>query len=404
MEKQHTQSESASPTEQTVPKKIYNFSPKVAVIAGPPAGGKSYAAKRLVDEFGYQLISLDGINPEIAKKHGGNIEAVRDSKTYSDYRKAFAKVLRPARYRDIVLEGCRVSHPHIFQAFVSVLSDIYSPYTIIQAFYVNPPREVRQEQFLLRKIRYAKQNIKGGDAAFVKKQMDQPFCEMLEPVLPGFAEVENADVVADWAAANVGKAHPHIEEEDREVFKAIAEAESFNPFYQTIEYRGRVLVPGFTESPRAWRNILKLGVNFEGKSLCDYGCMHGYYTFKAEEVGATGVGLDVDQGAVDLANYLAGKKGSGNHFMVYDITTPLKQKYDIIMALNVLHRTGKFELTTEIMFDHCNECILEVGESQLPFIIAEGTRQGFKLQANIPSHRQQSSCIGPRRVLHMARK
>ncbi|XXJ18709.1 hypothetical protein ACR42D_03980 [Desulfovibrio caledoniensis] len=43
------------------------------------------------------------------------------------------------------------------------------------------------------------------------------------------------------------------------------------------------------------------------------------------------------------------------------------------------------------------------GEGQLPVIIAEATRQGFKLMRNIPSHRTQS-CIGPRRILHMARK
>jgi hypothetical protein len=43
------------------------------------------------------------------------------------------------------------------------------------------------------------------------------------------------------------------------------------------------------------------------------------------------------------------------------------------------------------------------GEGQLPGILAEATRQGFKPMCNIPSHRTQS-CIGPRRILHMARK
>lgn len=384
------------------PRREYHFSPKIVVIAGPPAAGKSYVKDRLVSEFGYQPLLLDCINPSIAHKYGGDIETVRDPKTYKDYTAAFSQFLRANRYRNIVFEGCRISHPHIFQAFMQVVNDLYSPFTIVQGFYLNPPRQVRVDRFLLRKIQNAKKDIKGEEGA-IKAIRTHQFCEYLEPILPGFTEVTDDSAILEWAEANRHTAHPGIPEEGRAVFKAIAEADSFNPFYQTIEYRGRILVPGFTQSVLAWGNILKLDIDFTGKTLCDYGCMHGYYTFKAEEMGAEGVGLDVDQGAVDLANYLASVKQSHCHFMVYDITTPLRQKYDIILALNVLHRTGKFELTTQIMFAHCNECILEVGESQLPVIIAEGTCQGFKLKRNIPSHRQQS-CIGPRRMLHMARK
>jgi len=402
MKEQQAQTRSAEAPDPRRPRQAYEFSPKMIVVAGPPAAGKSYVTDKLVAEQGYLPLKLDAINPAVAKKYGGDIEAVRDPGTYKDYTRAFSQFLRANRYRNIVFEGCRVSHPHIFQAFMQVVNNLYSPFTIVQGFYLNPPRQVRLDRFLLRKIRNAKKNIKGGRGA-LEAVRTHPFCDILEPILPGFTEVADGEAVLQWAEANRNAAHPGVPEADRGVFKAIAEADSFNPFYQTIEYRGRVLVPGFTQSPLAWENILKLGADFAGKTLCDYGCMHGYYTFKAEELGATGVGLDVDQGAVDLANHLASVKRSGCHFMVYDITTPLGQKYDIIMALNVLHRTGKFELTAQIMFEHCNECILEVGESQLPFIIAEGTRQGFKLRRNIPSHRRQS-CIGPRRVLHMARK
>ncbi|NDV18538.1 methyltransferase domain-containing protein [Pseudodesulfovibrio sp. JC047] len=377
----------------------YHFSPKVVIIAGPPAGGKSYAAQMLADDFGYAQIRLDAITPTVAQKYGGDIETVRHPKTYLDFKNNFIQILRTLRYQDIVFEGCRISHPHIHQAFLDALCDMYSPYTIRQSFYLKPARDVRMERFLLRTIRQTKQAIKTGS------QPHQPgqFCEMLEPVLPDFKEVQDSDVIGEWAEANRKTTHPGIAVEDRDIFKTIAEADSFNPFYQTIESNGRVLVPGFTQSPLTWKNMLKLGVNFTGKTLCDYGCMHGYYTFKAEEMGAHGTGMDMDQGAISLSTNLATAKRSNCQFMVYDITTPLPQKYDIILALNVLHRTGKFELTTKIMFEHCNETILEVGESQLPVILGEGTRQGFSLASNLPSHRYQS-CIGPRRVLHMVRQ
>ena len=399
MKEQCTSATAPETGKQTAPERIYRFSPKVVIIAGPPAAGKSHAAKQLAAELGYDLLRLDAFVPEVAKLYGGDVESVRQPGTYTDFKGLFIRALRERRYRDLVLEGCRVSHPHIHQAFRDALDDIYSPFTIIKPFYLNPPRDVRMERFALRRVRKTKEAVKAGKPL----PPQTPFCEMLEPVLPDYAVVEDTGAISAWAEANRDAAHPGVPEADREVFKAIAEAESYNPFYQTIEYRGRVLVPGFTMSGLAWDNILKLGVDFRGKTLCDYGCMHGYYTFKAEEMGATGVGLDMDRGAVDLANYLASAKDSACHFMVYDITTPLKQKYDIILALNVLHRTGKFELTTEIMFAHCNECILEVGEGQLPVIIGEATRQGFKLRRNLPSHRQQS-CIGPRRILHLARR
>jgi cytidylate kinase len=399
MKEQCTTKSAAETGNQAAPERIYRFSPKVIIVAGPPAAGKSFAAHRLAEDMGYDLLRLDGFTHQVAERHGGDIESVRHPGTYKDFKDIFLPHLRARRFRNLVFEGCRVSHPHIHQAFLDALDDIYSPFTIVQPFYLNPPREVRMQRFALRRVRQTKEAVKAGKPL----PANTPFCEMLEPVLDGYEVVEDSDDIVRWAEANRDAVHPGVPEADRKVFKAIAEADSFNPFYQTIEYRGRVLVPGFTQSGLAWQNILKLGVEFTGKTLCDYGCMHGYYTFKAEEMGAAGVGLDMDKGAVDLANYLAGAKGSGCHFMVYDITTPLKQKYDIILALNVLHRTGKFELTTEIMFAHCNECILEVGESQLPVIIAEATRQGFKLARNIPSHRTQS-CIGPRRILHMVRK
>ena len=310
MKEQCTPKADAKAGEQAAPERIYRFSPKVVIIAGPPAAGKSYAARKLADELGYELLRLDSFTHKVAEQYGGDIEVVRQPGTYTDFKNVFLPQLRARRYRNIVFEGCRISHPHIHQAFLDALDDIYSPFTIVRAFYLNPDRDVRLQRFTLRRVIQTKEAVKAGR----ELPANTPFCEMLEPVLDGYEVIEDSDDIVRWAEENKDTVHPGVPESDREVFKAIAEADSFNPFYQTIEYRGRLLVPGFTQSGLAWRNILKLGVEFKGKTLCDYGCMHGYYTFKAEEMGAAGVGLDMDQGAVDLANYLAGAKGVGLPF------------------------------------------------------------------------------------------
>lgn len=141
MKEQRASNATPKTGKQPAPLRVYRFSPKVIIIAGPPASGKSYAARKLADELGYDFLRLDGFTHKVAEQYGGDIEVVRQPNTYNDFKNIFLPLLRARRYRDIVFEGCRISHPHIHQAFLDALDDIYSPFTIVRPFYLNPPRE-----------------------------------------------------------------------------------------------------------------------------------------------------------------------------------------------------------------------------------------------------------------------
>ncbi|MBI9079249.1 MAG: hypothetical protein JEY79_05855 [Pseudodesulfovibrio sp.] len=208
MEERCTTSANGEVKKSPMPNGKYHFTPKVVVIAGPPAAGKSYAAKRLVNEFGYKLISLDAINSAVADQYDGNIDSVRNPETFTAFRLEFVEILRHCRYQNLVLEGCRISYPHIYRAFLDSVNHRYSPFTIMQPFYLNPPRETRMEQYLLRKIKWTKDNLKGTDTVASQSQLDKPFQEHLNPVLPGFIETPDNESILQWAEANENSIHP----------------------------------------------------------------------------------------------------------------------------------------------------------------------------------------------------
>ena len=93
---------------------LYAHSPKVIVIAGAPASGKSTVAERIAEECGYLSLGLDAINTRIADTLKIGIDDLRQPHpaVFKEFKMAFLYKLRENRFRDIVLEGCRISHPH----------------------------------------------------------------------------------------------------------------------------------------------------------------------------------------------------------------------------------------------------------------------------------------------------
>lgn len=386
---------------------VYSHSPKIIVIAGAPAAGKSTVAARLRDELDYSLIRLDEINTQVASTLGIQIDDLRTNhpKIFKEFVAAFLLRVRSLRFSNIVLEGCRISHPHIYDAFKNALYSAYGEYVLLKNFYLCPEQEKREKQYLLRQAQLASKVAKSKDPGALKQLKQESakgFCAFLEPPLPDFEVVEDASVIFDYAVAHAKAKHPALCPEHEDLLKAIAESGAFNPFYQRVEVDGKVLVSGFTESEKSWLNIKKLNLDFRGKSVLDIGCMLGYFSFKLEEAGAQPFGVDIDEGAIVAAKAIAAARKSAAIFSVSNSEKPFGRSYDIVVALNVLHRVSDFGTVCANIFGATKTAVLEVGEGQLKDLLAICLPLGFQMKKMIQSHRV-SDVIGQRVIACLTR-
>lgn len=385
----------------------YTHSPKVIVIAGPPAAGKTTIAHTICEKHGYHFLGLDGINSQVASALNLEIPDLENPKTeiIKEFRKIFSDTLRNLRYKNLVLEGCRISHPHIFNSFKDILFNTYGEYTILNCFYINPDFDTRNKQYMLRKVQLAKKAIRENDAhslRLLNQESRKGFCSHLEPVLPEFEIVENSSIILNFIALNQKDKHQNLPEQYEKLIKSIAESGTYNPFYQRVEVNGETVIRGYTQSELTWDNIQKLGIKFKGKTICDIGCMHGYFTFKLEEDGAIASGIDIDEKSITVAKIIADARKSSAHFYTYNVLQDLNIFFDTIFALNVLHRVTNFQKVCQNIFSSTHEVVLEIGEIQLKELFSIAKEFGFKLKNAIKSHRN-SDVVGQRVIIHMTK-
>ena len=318
---------------------------------------------------------------------------------------AFLYKLRENRFRDIVLEGCRISHPHIFGAFHHSLFTAYGEYTILKCFYLHPDSETREKQYLLRQVQLAKKAIRDKDKGALGQlhhQHGKGFTEQLDPPLPGFEIVADGEEILACARDLRGRKHPDLPAAHEDLVKALAESGTHNPFYQRVEIGGEVVIHGFTESERTWENIRRLGLDFQDRTTCDIGCMHGYFSFKLEEAGASPHGIDVDPMAVSVATMIAKARNSGAVFSVHRSEEAFDRRYDYIFALNVLHRVSDFQAACRNIFASTDNAVVEVGEVQLKELFLLSKEYGFRMKRTLKSHRN-TDVVGQRSIIHLAK-
>jgi len=386
---------------------LYTHSPKAIVVAGAPASGKSTVARRIAETFGSVVLPLDEVNARIASRLGIAIDGLRQPHPaiIKEFKTEFLHACQANRFENLVLEGCRISHPHIFAAFHHALFTAYGEYVMLKCFYLHPDSATREKQYLLRKLQFAKKAIRDKDKGALgalQHQQEKGFTEQLDPPLPGFEVVTDMDAILDYAAATQGRKHPRLPAEFEGLIKAIAESGTHNPFYQRVEVGGKVVFHGFTESEKTWDNILKLGIDFRGKHVCDIGCMHGYFSFKMEEAGAIPHGIDVDPRAIAVAQRIAMERHSAGSFAAVRSEAPFDRRFDYIFALNVLHRVTDFETSCRNIFAATDNAVLEVGEVQLKDIFLLSKDYGFKMRKTLKSHRN-TDVVGQRAILHLAK-
>ena len=94
-------------------------------------------------------------------------------------------------------------------------------------------------------------------------------------------------------------------------------------------------------SSERW-NLIKAETNFRGKSVLDLGCATGFFSFKAEQAGASYVlGVDHDPKAIAVCQVVVEAfKVKNAEFLCKSAHIP-GEPFDVAFALSVLNWTGR---------------------------------------------------------------
>jgi len=157
--------------------------------------------------------------------------------------------------------------------------------------------------------------------------------------------------------------------------------------YQDLELDGRYIT-GLSKSYKTWDRI-KTMVDFNGKSVVDYGCNYGYFSFKAEAAGAVDIiAVDALNAVVVKARSIAMTKYSKVHFVISDLKKYKPDKADIFMALNTLHHLKYDAEVMKGIFSNAREVILELPVDDLIKVDKVARLFGFGFPVTSNSHRQ----------------
>lgn len=160
--------------------------------------------------------------------------------------------------------------------------------------------------------------------------------------------------------------------------------------YQDVELNG-YYITGLSQSYKTWERLAAM-VDFKGKSVCDYGCNLGYFSFKAEQARAASVtGVDIAPTVMATVRSIAMVKHSKAHFVIADLKKYWPRETDIIMALNTLHHLDYDRNVLLRMFGLANTVVLEMPEKDLSSVIEIANRCGLGIE--VASSHREGRCI-----------
>ena len=117
------------------------------------------------------------------------------------------------------------------------------------------------------------------------------------------------------------------------------EAGACHATYAPLPLEG--IVVARPDSPKRWATIRDGSPNLKDKTFLDLGCATGYFCLEAAKQGAEVTGLDHDPPQIDVARLLFAHEGREGQFHVGREGTVYNRKFDVALALNVLHHIGR---------------------------------------------------------------
>lgn len=160
--------------------------------------------------------------------------------------------------------------------------------------------------------------------------------------------------------------------------------------YQDVELNNYA-IKGLSRSFLTWERLAEI-IDFKGKSVVDYGCNLGYFSFKAEQVGAVSVtGVDISHSVLATTRCIAMVKNSKVHLVVADLKRYWPPETDIIMALNTLHHIGYDRKVMLRIFGLANTVVIEMPRKDIPLVTDVAARYSFGLE--IANSHREGRCI-----------
>jgi len=159
--------------------------------------------------------------------------------------------------------------------------------------------------------------------------------------------------------------------------------------YQDI---GALDLTGYSVSHKTWQNIRKL-IDWQGKSVIDLGCFHGYFCFKVEDAGGNALGLDKSNEALIAAEMINHLRGGHVGFRQWTGGDPVP-RCDVILCLNVMHHFGDRSVQEMALSRmDCDYAIFEIDSSQAPLV-----QKYFKVVKHVRSHRKNRIILKCKRI------
>lgn len=392
------------------PKSPYIASPKIIILSGMSCSGKTSIANSVAQQLSIPCISQDDVKNTIQKEKGLTGAQISHHSSYKVYKLEFKKRIRSIRYSDFIIEGVRLAVPFVLESFIDALKTEYGDYCFFGSFHLEASPYARLKRLCGRKFHLLdcimeesqKSNPNQAKLEKLTGMLENPF-RLFSESPEGFQSIKDETPIINWYEKNIDSVHPDFPIQHEELFKRITQANSpFSPFYQTVEVDGKRIINGFTQSYYSWENVLELPIDWKGKRVCEVGSNHGYYLFRAEELGAECTGIELNESSVNVSKTIAEYTQSKVKFKVGSATDEFKEHYDILLAMNVLHYMEDLPAAIEHLCNVANSLIFEVGEGQIPQIIPSTKKCGFKLLKTIQSHRKQS-VIGDRYLFYFSK-
>ena len=148
----------------------------------------------------------------------------------------------------------------------------------------------------------------------------------------------------------------------KEEFKVYLDSLNYDKYWQDIEYIDFI---GRSRSYQTWE-LMRDMYNWKGKQVVDIGCFHGYYCFKAEQLGAIVMGLDRSPEILTTANILKKEYNSSVDFKLWNAGFMVPGYFDIALLMVISYGLPNAEETIKNI--NCKNVLFDVADYELPLI------------------------------------